>query len=440
MRFRHLLVTFNRMKKSWLLFLPITMAMSPADAQETDTVFLKTLLKQHPGLFSDVLNHPDKHQVQLLYTQIDRDANNIPRFTSFSYRLDPQWYFYPASTVKLPACIFALEKLNELQIHGLDKDTRLKIDSAWDKQTSVVNDPTSPDSLPSIGHYIRKVLLTSDNDAYNRLFEFLGRADINRRLQHYGAKQSRIVNRLAIGDNGEWAKHTNPFTFYRGDTVIYRQEAQYDPRDYPLPLKNTIRGKGYMDANDKLVNQPWSFGGLNAYPLADQQLLLKKLLFPEAFPPNQRYRLKEEDYTFIYRYMSMLPAESDFPRYDSVSFWPTYSKFLYFGREKGISPAPHIRSFNKYGDSYGYNIDNAYIADTKNGVEFLLAAVIQANENDIYNDGKYEYQEITYPFMKAIGRLIYEHELKRKKSRLPDLARFDIHGGEPAGSSRTPEK
>jgi hypothetical protein len=39
-------------------------------------------------------------------------------------------------------------------------------------QTPVYNDPTTPDGKPTIEHYIKKILMVSDNDAYNRLYEF----------------------------------------------------------------------------------------------------------------------------------------------------------------------------------------------------------------------------------------------------------------------------
>jgi hypothetical protein len=408
------------------LSLVFIMLMSKTYAQKIDTVYLEKLLQSRPDLFQQVLNHPTKNEIQILYTQIDRDQSNIPHFRSYSYRLNPNWYFYPASTVKLPTAILALEKINDLHINGLTRDTPLRIDSAFEKQTKVYVDESAANGLPSIAQYVKKILLTSDNDAQNRLFEFIGRAELNTKLKKYGAEYSRIVNRLAIGDKGIWAKHTNPFTFYNGDHILYQQKAQFDPKDYDIKLANTLQGKGYMNDQDQLIHEPWSFEGLNVYALEDQQLILKKLLFPEAFKSKDTFNLEEEDYNLLYDYMSRYPFESDFPKYDPVEFWPTYSKLLFYGREKDAELNPNIRIFNKYGDSYGYNIDNAYIVDFEHGVEFLLAVVVQSNENGIYNDGIYEYETVTYPFLKNIGQLLYQEELKRTKKIKPDLSRFDF--------------
>jgi hypothetical protein len=98
---------------------------------------------------------------------------------------------------------------------------------------------------------------------------------------------------------------------------------------------------------------------------------------------------------------------------------------LFYGREKNIEPNPKIRIFNKYGDSYGYVIDNSYFVDFGNKVEFLLTAVVQSNEDGIYNDNKYEYERICYPFLKKLGQVIYEQELKRKKKHLPRLEHLE---------------
>lgn len=409
-----------------LLFCLISMISYQAMAQKTDTTFLKKLMESKPELFAKILNHPNKNEVQLMYTQVNRDKNNKPIFKTFSYNLNAKRYFYPASTVKLAGVIFALEKVNELKIKGLNANLTMLTDSSFKGQTKVLKDESAANGKPSLTHYIKKVLLTSDNDAFNRLFEFIGRTEINAKLKKYGMIESRILNRLAIGDGGEAARNTNPIDFYDGDKLIYHQDAQYDPKDYPLELTNLIVGKGYMDSNEKLVNEPYSFANKNVFTIADQQSLMKRLMSPEAFAAKERFNLTADDYKLIYTYMSKLPTESDYPKYDAKEFWPTYAKMLYYGRDKNAILDPNIRIFNKYGDSYGFIIDNAYIVDFKNKVEFFLTAVVQSNEDGIYNDGKYEYETVCYPFMKNIGEEIYNYELNRAQKQLPDLSKFKM--------------
>lgn len=401
--------------------------LSTALAQQPDTIFLKTLLNSHPEYFKGILNHRTQNEVQILYTQIDRDEHNMPHFRSYSYRLNPNHYFYPASTVKLPTAIFALEKLNELHIKGLTKTSAMITDSAFAGQTKVTEDTSAANGKPSIENYIKKILLVSDNDAYNRLYEFVGREEINQRLKKYGLTHTRIVGRLAIGDSGESTRHTNPIRFYKGDKLIYTKPALYDKNDYPMHLENMLQGKGYLDRNDKLVMQPFDFSDKNVYPLIDQQLVLKKLLFPEVFPKDQQFDLTAEQYRFIYRYMSMWPTESEHPTYSEPEYYPAFCKYLFYGGDSTAIINPNIRIFNKIGDSYGYDIDNAYIVDFKNRVEFILSAVVQSNEDGIYNDNKYEYKTVCLPFMRNIAQVLYQYELTRARKHRPNLTKFKFN-------------
>lgn len=420
----YLFIQIHIMRKIFffgLLFIPFQLM-----AQETNTVFLQKLFESKPELFKGILDHPSKNEVQILYTRVDRDKRNRPSFSTYSYNVDPHHYFYPASTVKLAAVIFALEKINTLKVKGLNAYTTMLTDSSFAGQTKVMADESAENGKPSVAHYVKKILLTSDNDAFNRLFEFIGRAEINAKLKKYGLTGSRILNRLAIGDGGEASKHTNPINFYEGDRLIYHQPEQYDEKEYPLTLTNLRVGKGYLNSKDQLVNEPFSFENKNVFTIADQQSLMKRLMMPEAFPKAERFQLTTTDYQLIYTYMSKLPTESDYPKYDEKEFWSTYAKMLFYGREKNAVIDPDIRIFNKYGDSYGFIIDNSYFVDFKNKVEFFLTAVVQSNEDGIYNDNRYEYLTVCYPFMKNLGRSIYEYELKRPKKYLPKLNAYQM--------------
>jgi hypothetical protein len=53
-----------------------------------------------------------------------------------------------------------------------------------------------------------------------------------------------------------------------------------------------------------------------------------------------------------------------------------------------------------------------------------LSAVIYVNEDQIFNDDKYEYDQIGFPFLSNLGKVIYDHELKRKRKFEPDLSKF----------------
>ena len=76
------------------------------------------------------------------------------------------------------------------------------------------------------------------------------------------------------------------------------------------------------------------------------------------------------------------------------------------------------------GKAYGFLTDATYFADLENGIEFMLSGTIHCNSDEIFNDDKYDYDIIGLPFMKDVGRLIYQHELSRTKKNIPDLSKF----------------
>jgi len=204
----------------------------------------------------------------------------------------------------------------------------------------------------------------------------------------------------------------------------YQQDLAYNPNSLELSIKGTKKGRGHID-NGKLVNESKDFSQKNYSPLDELQSALKRIIFPEIYKESQRFNLTEEDYHFLYKYLSMLPGESKHPTYDNNKYYDSYVKFFMFGDSKKPMPT-QVRIFNKVGDAYGYLTDNAYIVDFDNNIEFFLSAVIYVNENQIFNDDNYEYDKIGLPFMANLGKVFYEYELERSREITPDLSKFRV--------------
>ncbi len=416
------------MYKYLTLFLLLIATPSLFAQGKTDKLLLK-ILKKNKAHFWHILKYPEDYRVQILYTRIDRDAANFPIFKSYHYRVDKNEYFYPASTVKFPACLLALEKLNTLNKPELNRKSSMLIDSAYAGQTKQYLDKTNTlnSGLPTIEHYIKKILLVSDNDAYNRLYEFIGQEAFNEGLYKKGYDSLRIVHRLSVPLSREQNRATNPIEFTKPNSTlypIYRQPLVVTDKVYE-PEKPIVLGKGYMKGG-QLVQEPFDFTYKNHFPIENQQAILKATLFPESVPATQRFNLTDDDYKFMWQFMSQLPTETLTPQYpdaDSTGAWDSYCKFFMFGDKKTPMPK-NVRIFNKVGDAYGFLIDNAYVVDFDKKVEFMLTAVIYCNADGVFNDDKYEYDSVGFPFMANLGNAIYNYEVKRKRKIKPNLSKF----------------
>jgi len=186
--------------------------------QKTDKWLEQLLRSQASPLLQHVLDQPDTFQYQLIYTQINRDKNNQPHFKNYYLHLDRDQYFNPASTVKLPVALCALEKLHELHIPGLNSNTTMLTDSSYSGQIKVYRDSLSVNGLPSVAQYIKEIFLISDNDAYNRLYEFVGQQTLNEKLWQKGYTGSRITRRF-MPMTEEENRHTNAIRFVQEDLI-----------------------------------------------------------------------------------------------------------------------------------------------------------------------------------------------------------------------------
>ena len=376
------------------------------------------------SLFQSVISHPDIYRYQIIYTQINRDKNNVPSFTNYYYNYDSLRYFNPASTVKMPLAFLSLEKLNQLKQSDVNMFTPMQFDSGYSRQTILYKDSTAENGLPSIAQFIRKAFLVSDNDAYNRMYEFVGQQAINRRMHEMRYPDFRITRRF-MRMNADENRHTNPIRFIKPDgSLIYLQPMAFNTDSFDFSHINKM-GRAYMNSQDSLINEPIDFTTANNLTVYHLQQLLQSVMFPNSVPENRRFHLTRDDYDFLYRYLSQYPSETDHPKYDTGLYYNSYVKFFF---KQGSHDIPnYVRVFNKVGWAYGCLTDVSYVVDFKNNVEFMLTATIYVNSDGVMNDNKYDYDNIGYPFLYRLGQCIYNYELKRTKKYKPDLSRFNIH-------------
>jgi len=346
----------------------------------TETGPIEQALSSDNPKISRVMTNLPAHEVQILFSEVTRSPEGDVIFVNDEFQIRDDFYHYPASTVKLPVALLALEKLAEDD--RLDRYTRFQI-AGEATGSSVTNE-------------LIKILIVSDDQAYNRLFEYLGKDDINRRLDAMGL-EARIAHRLSIPDSDVLTTRPITFSSSAGGPVVIGPIANREIE--PLSLEGLFKGVAYFENGEK-IDKPFDFSEKNYLPLRALHSVMQRLIFPEAFADSQRFHLSESDRRFVLNTMKKIPREAGF---DAQEFPDGYAKFLILGDlQERITDRFEI--YNKPGWAYGYLTDSAYVVDHKLNREFIISASIHVNANRTFNDDEYEYEEIGVPFLAELGR------------------------------------
>lgn len=372
-------------------FIIITLLFLEFGCSSTKKNILTTTLSSDNPKIKNVMSNPELFELQIIYTQIFRDKNNRVSFKDYTYHLNADNYFYPASTVKFPIAILALEKLNTIE--NTSNDTQYLIEG----QTRKLR----------FAEEITKVFAVSDNEASTNLLEFAGFDYVNESMAAKGLTPFKLSHRLSTSNPGD--TKTKAVTLYKENAAMVNMPAFANKSNEALKLNNLKKGIGYMK-NDKLINEPLDFSKKNYYPLETLHNTMKRIVFPEVFKESERFNISEGDREFLLFSMQNLPKNAG---YDSEKYEDGYCKFFMFGDTKENIPS-NIKIYNKVGNAYGTLIDCAYIVDVENKVEFIVSATLLVNKDKIFNDDKYEYDTVGLPFLGELGRQLYAKNLKQK--------------------------
>ena len=350
---------------------------------------------------SEILKNKEQYEIQVLFTEINRNKDGEPEFTDFQFQVDEEKYFYPASTIKLPIIVLTLNKINELRLEGIDINlkSKIKLKSYNKKQKIVIND-----SITSFQNLISKVFLTSDNSAANILIDFLGYNYFNSKMKKEGYANTYLNHKFSPDQNvnNNWEIQTLK------DDIISSKDEQI------FIKSNNISGllKGDRTLKDGKVSiGPLDFSYKNRFSLLDMHTFIKKIIFTEKSNNQNYFNLNVEDYDFLRYWMSRFTYEDNGKKYeDDGIYYETYNKFFIHGMDS-IAINKNIRVYNKLGEAYGTSTDTAYIKNYTDDIEFFLSATIYVNDNNVINDNIYEYDEIAIPFLAKLSQSIYNRFL-----------------------------
>ena len=406
------------MKKSLFYIILLLLVKTNSINAQLPAPFNAILPSIQDSIAKKVLASPNAYRLQLVYTQIDRDQNGIPRFTNHTLYADAENYFNPASMVKMPLAFLAMEKLYELNQPGVNKYTTMQFDSNYQRQVAMYTDSSAQNKKPSIAHFVKRAFLISENDPYNRLYQFVGQGPTNQKLIAKGYTSTKITRQF-MGYTEDQNRHTNGINFVDEKGLpILKLAPKYNKDSFQFGAPILI-GDAHWNSKDEVVNAPFDFTRHNNISLVDMQKMLQAVLFPASVPKQSRFNMSESDRLFLLQYLSQYPSETDYPKYDSAHFYDSYVKFFF--QDSTHTMPKHIRVFNKVGWAYGFLTDVSYVLDTKNNIDYMLSATIYVNSDGVVNDSKYDEDAVGFPFLNQIGKAFYQYELERPRKFKPIL-------------------
>ena len=353
---------------------------------------------KNDNFLTEILKNKEEYEIQIAYTEISRNKDGEPIFKDFEFQVDENKYFYPASTIKLPIVVLTLDKINELRSSGIDITLKSKIliSSNHSKKNEI-----QLDTITSFQNLIADVFLVSDNYSSNILIDFIGYNYFNTKMSQAGLKNTYLNHKF------------NPDPYVNIDWLIQTVDKQLISSNQDqiiVTASQNISGlkKGENKFQDgSIVSGSLDFSQKNRHSIRDMHNLLKRIIFPSKLDKENVFNLNVEDYDFLRYWMSRYTYEDLGDKFrNDKKYFDSYNKFFIHGKDTVVNNR-NIRVYNKLGQAYGTSIDNAYIRNYQDDIEFFLTATIYTNKNKTINDNIYEYDQTAIPFLSKFSQSIY---------------------------------
>jgi hypothetical protein len=339
-------------------------------------------------------------RVQAIVSFLPRPGESGP-IVSHSFRADEE-YFYPASTIKLPTAIAALDALSDplMVAAGVTEHSRLRYHPCFEGESVDEVDPSNlQGGAISIGHDARHALIVSDNVAHNRLFEFLGHEGTNRRLRGMGLLSVGFNHRLSEPHSREEHRRTPRIEAFgsRGRVVLPSLESGliFDHKD----VRGIEVGRACIE-DDRLIERPFSFGWRNRISLKDLHRLVIAVVRPDL-ATGVRMELPEERRRLVLEAMEQFPRQSTNPDFRG-EHPDEFVKPLLPGLRAALGH-DGFRMWNKIGWAYGFMTDTACVHDLTLDSWYSITATMHTSPGGVIGGDDYEYDVMAKPFFAGLA-------------------------------------
>lgn len=339
-------------------------------------------------LVDKVLEQKDGYRLQMMLSVPCGDS-----LKEFSFTEDK--YYYPASLVKFPTVMVALEKMKE---QGVDLDDKIVLkDIEIDGNKTFIR-KTQSEGI-SFRELITKTIVISDNDYYNVLYHYVTPRYLNQKLKEKGFDDV-LIYRCFNGCSKEDQLITAGYSVYtdKGELKItqdsdimnwedIRDLFPYDD-DKKIGMKTVSKGK--------VSTGPYDFNENLEFPVISLHRMLISFISDTTGEVWLNDRLNRQ---FLLEKMKEFPADIGETKYKQNDF-----KIIGFG-DQSLDNS-RFTTHSKIGYSYGFITETACVRDKVSGKDFYLTISMYVNKNNTINDGRYEYGSVATPFMGKLTHFI----------------------------------
>jgi hypothetical protein len=362
------------------------------------------------------------HAVRLRWVRIERDRDGRRRFRTHDFGAERDRVWAPAASVaKLPMALLMAEAV---QAAGGGADSVLRLDAP--PATGNWGDEPLAESF---ARGLDRTFAVSDNRPFNRWYELLGGDRVHRRLAELGCPHARLIARLGSSDR-EANRRSGGGAIEAPDGRVLARCSPAQAQARRFPFGEARLGAGWQNDDGSVVPGPHDFSRANFLPLTDSLRMLQAFLSPESVPPALRWRIDGALRDRLLRALALRPRDCEDPMYPESDYPDGHARWFFVGDGRARY-APGLSVFGKTGMAYGSLSEVAWIVDRDSGAECLLAARILVNADGIYNDDRYEYDDIGLPFLAAWSRAVLDLERAHRGDRQQsDQQRSGEHGSD----------